>query len=77
ADSPAAAQQIADGHGLTVQRGFPWIGWYELATPEGTLSAAPAQQALEADPAVERTDVVLPDEDLGFAFTPRDPFWQG
>lgn len=77
APSPEAAERIAAEHGLTVMRGFAWIGWYELATPEGTASAAAAQKALDADDDVEQTDSVLPDEDLGFAFTPRDPFWQG
>lgn len=77
APSPKAAERIAAEHGLTVSRGFAWIGWYELATPEGTASAAAAQRALDADTDVARTDAVRPGEDLGFAFTPRDPFWQG
>lgn len=77
ASSPEAAERIAAEHGLTVTRGFAWIGWYELATPEGTVSAASAQQELDADDDVRRTDSVRSDEDLGFAFTPRDPFWQG
>ncbi len=77
AASPAAAEAAAARNGLVVRRAFPWIGWYELGTPEGTTSGAGAQAALEEDPAVTDTDAVVPGEKIGLAFTPRDPFWQG
>jgi len=75
APSEDAAQAIAARHQLTVSRGFPWIGWYELATAPGTTDAAAAKAALDADPAVEETDAVTADEDVSLAYTPKDPAW--
>jgi hypothetical protein len=71
------AQAVAARHGLTVSRGFPWIGWYELATPPGTTDAAAAQAALDADADVQDTDTVAHDEDVALAYTPKDPIWNG
>jgi hypothetical protein len=75
ASSEEAAQAIAARHQLTISRGFPWIGWYELATAPGTADAAAAKAALDADPGVEATDAVTPDEDVSLAYTPKDPAW--
>jgi hypothetical protein len=75
ASSEEAAQAIAARHQLTVSRGFPWIGWYELATAPGTTDAAAAKAALDADPDVDATDAVAPDEDISLAYTPKDPAW--
>ncbi|HET6506553.1 MAG TPA: S8 family serine peptidase [Baekduia sp.] len=73
--SEAVAQAVAARHGLTVSRGFPWIGWYELATPPGTTDATPARDALSHDADVEATDTVAPGETVQPQFTPRDPAW--
>jgi subtilisin family serine protease len=75
--SEAVAQTVAQRHGLTVSRGFPWIGWYELATPPGTTDAAAAQAALASDADVEGTDAMASDEDVVLAYTPKDPIWNG
>lgn len=75
--SEDVAQAVAARHGLTLSRGFPWIGWYELATPPGTTDAAAAQAALAADPDVQDTDAVARDEDVTLAYTPKDPAWNG
>lgn len=77
AGSPAEAAVVAERRGLTVKRAFPWIDWYELEVAPGGPDAAAALAALKADPAVQDTDALLPGDDLDFAFTPRDPFWQG
>jgi subtilisin family serine protease len=75
AASEDLAQAVAARYGLTLSRGFPWIGWYELATPPGTTDAAAAQAALSADPDVQDTDAVARDEDVALAYTPKDPAW--
>ncbi len=75
ASSEDAAQTIAARHQLTVNRGFPWIGWYELATAPGTTDATAAKAALDADPDVEATDALAKDEDVSLAYTPKDPAW--
>ena len=77
AASENAAQEIAARHGLTVSRGFPWIGWYELATAPGTTDASAAKAALDADDAVEATDALAKDEDLSLTYTPKDPIFSG
>lgn len=77
AASENAAQEIAARHGLTVSRGFPWIGWYELATAPGTDNASAAKAALDADTQVDATDAITPDEDVSLAYTPKDPIWNG
>lgn len=75
AGSEQEAARIAARHGLTVARAFPWIGWYELATPAGTGDGAAALHALEADPAVEDADALARGEDLALAYQPKDPAW--
>jgi subtilisin family serine protease len=77
AASEDAAQEIAARHGLTLNRAFPWIGWYELATAPGTADAAGAKAALDADDAVEATDALAKDEDVSLSYTPKDPAWNG
>lgn len=73
--SEDVAEAVAARHGLTVSRGFPWIGWYELATPPGTTDASAAQAVLASDPDVQDTDAVARDEDVTLAYTPKDPAW--
>lgn len=75
--SEEVAQTVAHRHGLTVSRGFPWIGWYELATPPGTTDAAAARTELAQDADVEGTDALAPDEDVVLAYQPKDPIWNG
>ena len=73
--SGEVAEAVARRHGLTVSRGFPWIGWYELATPPGTTDASAAKAELAADPDVQDTDAVAHDEDVDLAYTPKDPIF--
>ena len=73
--SEDVASAVAARHELTLVRAFPWIGWYELATPPGTIDARAVQAALDADPDVRDTDTVQPGEQISLAFTPRDPVW--
>jgi hypothetical protein len=75
AASEAVAQEVADRHGLTLDRAFPWIGWYELATPPGTTDASAAKAALDADADVKATDAVAREEQVALAITPQDPVW--
>jgi hypothetical protein len=75
--SAADADAVAARHGLTVNRAFPWIGWYELATAPGTTDATAARAQLAEDPAVEGTDALTPDEDIVLAYQPKDPIWNG
>jgi hypothetical protein len=77
AATESAAQEIAARHDLTVSRGFPWIGWYELATAPGTTDASAAKAALDADDAVEATDALAKDEDVSLTYTPKDPIFSG
>jgi subtilisin family serine protease len=77
ASSEDTAQAIAARHHLTVSRGFPWIGWYELATPPGTTDPTAARDELRTDPDVQGTDIVARGEKVSLAFTPRDPVWDG
>jgi subtilisin family serine protease len=73
--SEALAEQVAARHGLAVNRGYPWIGWYELTTPAGTTDVTAIRDALRDDPDVDHTDAIAPGETLTPQFTPRDPAW--
>ena len=73
--SAGVADEVAARHGLTVVRAFPWIGWYELATPPGTVDAEAAKRALDADEDVERTDALARGERFVPTYTPKDPIW--
>jgi len=73
--SAAEAAEVAARHGLTVARSFPWIGWYELATPAGTTDAAATLERLEQDRAVDDADALARGEDLTLAYQPKDPAW--
>jgi hypothetical protein len=75
ASSEDAAQAIAARHHLTVSRGFPWIGWYELETPPGTTDPTAARNDLRSDPDVQQTDSVASGETIEPQFTPHDPAW--
>ncbi|WP_445152012.1 S8 family peptidase [Baekduia sp. Peel2402] len=75
--SEEVAEAVARRHDLTVSRGFPWIGWYELATAPGTTDAGAARTALAQDPDVKGTDAMTSDEDVVLAYQPKDPIWNG
>lgn len=66
------AQAVAARHDVTVERSFPWIGWYELTSPEGTTDARDFANAIAGDPEVKDTDAVAPGESIEPQFTPRD-----
>jgi subtilisin family serine protease len=75
-ESLADAEAVAERYGVIVVRGFPWIDWYELTTPEGTTDGRDFAESLAADPQVLNTDAVAPDEKLLTQFTPRDSAWK-
>lgn len=73
--SLGAAEVIARRHGVTVHRSFPWIDWYELTSPEGTIDGREFARVLADDPAVRDTDALAPGERLLPQFKPRDSAW--
>ncbi len=76
AASLADAQAVAARHGVTVERSFPWIGWYELTSPQGTTDGRDFAKAVAGDPEVKDTDAVAPGESIEPQFTPRDPAFE-
>lgn len=76
AASLADAQAVAARHGVAVERAFPWIGWYELTSPDGTTDARDFAKAVAGDPEVKDTDALAPGESIEPQFTPRDPAFE-
>ena len=77
-DDRAGAERAAAAQGMEVVRWLPQIGWAEIGARGDARARSLTRSvgALREHPDVEAVDRVLPGEDLGFHFQPRDgAFW--
>lgn len=73
--SLADAEAVAARFGVTVERSFPWIGWHELTSPDGTTDARDFAAQVSYAPEVRDVDALAPGESITPQFQPRDPVW--